>query len=802
MLQLYNFRCYEKFRIDLGNKSSATRITLISAPSGFGKSTILNGISYAICGEPKKNIQTLGSKEKAKVIFDDGNMKITREQGKNKLKVKFNGNETLLGDEAQEYISHKYSKMFERFSYFSQNNENNFTRLSVGEKMELLRTLVYENLNIDDINEKIKNKHTTILTNITKLNSNIEQNKEKLNENKGEERYDPISFPFKLSSKCSPSSNSAQLEKFLIEVKKSIEERMEQKDVLTTKIEQLEQKISNLRENIQLEEEDLKQLHIYSKEIKILKQDIINYEKNRDEVKFVGDELILEYERVLKEKQERSELIEAEIELEKEKKNLQESKSRERARLEKNIKSNTAWENGNEDETIKKLAYLRTMLENMEILEEWGNLDNLMETIKKTKNKIKEIKKSGEYICPHCGVFLTLINDSLEKRETQGNVKNIKMMEEELERLKKAYENVDKDVENEETRNNERNKTQEEIETEVKLLEHYLIENRRKDEKRKEFQNDLDNERYGVTYEHILTKVKSLKELIKKLESIKGEEQKEGIYAFKMKDIELFIAKQQSAKKEYLTWSKCIKEKITLLKQAKNSENKIKTKYNEEIEKLIEKNKEKLQLYTQSILSKRKELESLNSNLIIAEKYIRQVEKQIDIAKTKENLEENESKLKIEMKKREKIEEFKKLLRKSETIAFKNMIDNINFHVGEYISEFFENEKMEVSISPTKTCKNGNEKTEINISIIYKGVNTDINSLSGGERQRVDLAFMLAFVEMLNLPILMLDESTNNLDQELTGVIVRGIKEKCSCPNVIIVAHQVVKGLFDNVIEL
>ena len=53
---------------------------------------------------------------------------------------------------------------------------------------------------------------------------------------------------------------------------------------------------------------------------------------------------------------------------------------------------------------------------------------------------------------------------------------------------------------------------------------------------------------------------------------------------------------------------------------------------------------------------------------------------------------------------------------------------------------------------------------------------------------------------MFNSPLLMLDECTSNLDQELTNSVFEAIKENFRDKFVLIVAHQVVLGLFDNII--
>ena len=67
---------------------------------------------------------------------------------------------------------------------------------------------------------------------------------------------------------------------------------------------------------------------------------------------------------------------------------------------------------------------------------------------------------------------------------------------------------------------------------------------------------------------------------------------------------------------------------------------------------------------------------------------------------------------------------------------------------------------------------------------------------------RVILAFTLALAEIHNSPLILLDESTASLDQDLTSSVINGLKENFSNKLVVLIAHQVVQGVFDKVIKL
>ena len=107
-----------------------------------------------------------------------------------------------------------------------------------------------------------------------------------------------------------------------------------------------------------------------------------------------------------------------------------------------------------------------------------------------------------------------------------------------------------------------------------------------------------------------------------------------------------------------------------------------------------------------------------------------------------------------------------------------------------------------ITLHSFKEDKKKQMKPQINIEVKYKEMDCDINTLSGGELQRVVIAFNLALSEMFNNDFLLLDECTSNLDQELTNTIMNSIKSSFPDKKVIIIAHQVVTGIFETIIRI
>jgi len=130
-----------------------------------------------------------------------------------------------------------------------------------------------------------------------------------------------------------------------------------------------------------------------------------------------------------------------------------------------------------------------------------------------------------------------------------------------------------------------------------------------------------------------------------------------------------------------------------------------------------------------------------------------------------------------------------------------NFIKNLQNSVQVYLDEFFVENAMILEINRLKETKKVS-KPSINVVLNYKGRSCDIQTLSGGELQRVILAFELSLSNLFNVPFIMLDESLNNLNQDLTAEIIESINKYRNDKLMIITGHQLVEGIFDEVINI
>jgi ABC-type transport system involved in cytochrome bd biosynthesis fused ATPase/permease subunit len=135
-------------------------------------------------------------------------------------------------------------------------------------------------------------------------------------------------------------------------------------------------------------------------------------------------------------------------------------------------------------------------------------------------------------------------------------------------------------------------------------------------------------------------------------------------------------------------------------------------------------------------------------------------------------------------------------------VSMANIVDSINTHARIYTDAFFPDNPICIQLQAFKENKKKEVKPSINLAIDYKGLECDMTMLSGGEQSRVVLAYALALAEMFSTPLMLLDECTSSLDQELTSVVFDAIRTNFNGRMTLIIAHQIIQGTFDKVIQL
>jgi len=141
-------------------------------------------------------------------------------------------------------------------------------------------------------------------------------------------------------------------------------------------------------------------------------------------------------------------------------------------------------------------------------------------------------------------------------------------------------------------------------------------------------------------------------------------------------------------------------------------------------------------------------------------------------------------------------------IKESETKSLIEFIYSLNQHASVYIGHFFPDEDIHIELTTNKELKSGKDKVGLFFDVSYRTLKGDLEFLSGGQKDRVNLAFTLAFSELVSNRLLLLDECISSLDSETSSTVIDTLREKSTHKLVLCVAHQVTAGSFDEVIEI
>lgn len=140
------------------------------------------------------------------------------------------------------------------------------------------------------------------------------------------------------------------------------------------------------------------------------------------------------------------------------------------------------------------------------------------------------------------------------------------------------------------------------------------------------------------------------------------------------------------------------------------------------------------------------------------------------------------------------------LSRRSATIAIEKVVRRINSGIGYYLERMFPKETPYIRLCFAEK-KTG--KVVLKLDICYKGLNYKrLQQLSGGEWDLMVLASLLAVNELVNSPIIMLDESLASLDSNTNTDVLEFLKEHARKKLLLVCSHEAIEGIFDKVIQV
>jgi DNA repair exonuclease SbcCD ATPase subunit len=810
-IRLVNFRCYTDETFDFGDDG----LVLISASSGYGKSTILMGIHFALFGTGTK-VSSYGKTScKVELEFDD--LKIVRTKRPNRL---------VLTDDiseyedaiAQEIINKKFGNTFDVTGYMSQNALNSFIIMSPSDKLEFLEKFAFKDVNLAEIKNRcaslIRQRNDILNKTITQLEMATKT---------FEELTEPVKVEFPLKG------HPKNYEKLI----KNEEIRKKNCDTIIKRSRDIIEKTQKELSDVRVFETLLKSK---SDSIETLKDKLKTISTEETDIEYEGDEKLKTYKDTLKNFLSQKELLLLEDTYNNDKIKLDNMKHTEREKLKKeleHIKSSNWIEYNKEEavaaikdmkETLKdanKVSYLKKELKDCfvdedKLQDKKRDLEKFRTDLDVKRQLLESIKKQKTiYKCPSCDnslhfrenrLYLMENADVVETHdpenikndinELQSNIKKLenKIPEEETKIKRKCK--LENDIENIVSQYEELN--EDSLQEDLEYLENYYKAELVKEKKCTAIEQTISTNVF-TAYESFEKELSNLEKKICKLRKTCD------VVDMDINEEELrnVIIREEKYRdkldKLTNTKTKLEDEKSIIDKQICEMKQKHITKYTTvkteiELEDVIKESKDNIAL-------KESEKEKHVSNLDEIRKYN-------EYDKEKKNYESWKQKV-VDLQLIEKEDRnryvgaciLKEKILEAESISVANIVESINTHAQIYLDSFFVDSPIIVRLLPFKETKKAT-KPQINIEIQYKDMECDLSMLSGGELSRVVLAFTLALSEMFNTPMLMLDESTASLDQEATTNVFDCIKDNFKGKIVLIIAHQTVNGIFDKVIKL
>jgi len=751
-IRLKNIKCYEDERFDFGSEGMA----LLSGDSGKGKSTIIQGIYFALFGTGSKI--TMAGKNSCSVELEFDGMTIHRSKNPSKLMV----NNSVEDDAAQELINRKFGSTFDVTGYIPQNAIKSFILLSGSDKLSFLEKFAFSNTDLKGIKDKCRDQINTKNEELINITARLQ-----LANDLADETEEPefIDYPY------DEYQTVEQARKCLIQIT----------DAITAK-----------NNRIKIAEDELTRMRISHTKIEMNNSEISRIDEELKTLSqtfpcgFVGNDKLKYYMNQLAAMYDMRELTSLQDTYSKDKKTLDEMIDNEISDNRRMIEdlSVELWMLYTREELTDLIVSTETLLRDAKRIEKLKNMNNGDKTLDELNILLVSLE-SDHHICPSCNTGLLLRNDVLTMCKTKPSkicdrpdISSVKKSIETLNEIDDITNSYEDDI-----------PLVESIIEDLTYLKEYEFSQIQNEKTVKSLNRKLKRRELSHTCLTFEQKVDTLKERIASLDiktvhstdmteaSMRELVDEQKRIKFETDDINSKIYDYEDLKKTYIESNSRlvngdIDDSIIYLDKLRN-----------DVELLIndQKNIDKRVIFEEN-------REQMNEKLKIYQK----IEARVLKLQKEETLRRSEYGALLTLKEN---------ILEAESIAITSIVESINTHAKVYLDEFFEADPITVRLQAFKHVKK-TIKPQINIEIEYKDMECDLQMMSGGEMARVILAYTLALAEMFNTPLLLLDECTASLDQETTSDVFDAIKENFNGKLTIIVAHQVVTGIFDRSIDL
>ena len=725
---------------------------------------------------------------------------------------------------AQSRIYARFGKHLDKTACIDQNPQGAFLNLKPIEKLAFLEKLTLDNTDMASVRDRVNNAISSRTNSFTSLSAQSVVLTEAFNETDK-----PIGIPFPiLTTKRVPVSQPSVQET-------AINRENEKKETLENEERKVRMALSSL-----IQESADRQILMDRNEHISSTIDTIDQELNDIQERLIA--LKLEDPDQLSKKQEELEIItrsreqralrnrlrELEDEFQQRKESFHKCKLEELTR-----KKNAIWQDISEEDAKCMLQDARDGIQDLEraapIRKELLECSATPESVEQEKIKIEQCEKEVEYAknmmealqvrkCPKCSTDLLVNLGQLTIHE--GDIPDTLMSSREAEtlhdnaivRLRKHERNL-MSMEVELRQNKDRQERYDDIMSsfedpppsiqecreEEEQLTKYLIAQGILQNEIAECERVLDPDYLPPGCEVICD---NIDKITKKIDAFPDDKLGENIDDVHEGDLRELITKLINIKTEIANLEG---RRLTISKRRedmlhKNNESRV--EYLEKYESIQEPS-----FLEEAVVEQKKNIDTINRRIEKNRKTLAKIQEWEDDQKTRNYLERAEEKVnekQIEINRSESqlraASMLKSKILQAEGLIMSRTISSINAHAQTYLDEFFPDAPMRAELLTTKeTAKT--QRQQINLQIIYHGATYDrIDDLSGGEAARVTIAFTLALAEIFNNPIVLLDECTANLNEDLVSRVFSSIQKHMGNRLVIVVAHQIVNGIFDKVI--
>ena len=813
IITLENFKCWENKTIDLRDDI----FTLISGKSGTGKTTILEAIVFAMYGNRKK--MTSYGKKSCSVTIEYKDMKIIRTKNPNIVKLYYQDNE-YEDDAAQAIINKRFGENFDVTGYIRQGINKSFITMGAQDKLSFLERFAFQDVELIEIKKKAADIIHERNDYFVEINSRINTIKDMLDVL---EKPEVTEFPIK----CKPESrdkaiknNSIKLKNTNVRIKKlktaynAMSETINYSTIYHDKVEMNRDRLNSIKTKLDEMNEELQDidLDVMMSDLHKYKHQLETIDNNRE-----YNELVKQYESDQKQYDELliQETDKVNNEIDKIEKKLWVDYSRDE--INENIETYQDLVND-----LKKINDLTSQIDDIEVTDEDfdSQISELTDSIKEKHELISRLKLEKETLtCPSCDERLLFKNGALVKNTNEKCEYSIDKETERLASLNKKLSKKRKKRDEQERIKHEYNRL---VEKRDELYGQYDIFEESKEFDIDDYEAELneyimyrdDHSQLERELNRIKMKDKSdtLKTLDKKLGEMRSRIEQSNIFDDNLENTDNLdeneirdeVALIKSSIPKYQMMFNDVDNLNNESDEIKRNLEKWEADFIEKYKKVRNPDefKQKRDEIEKEIEEKELEKEKLQNIQIDIEKFIRGEKSVKEYNKWKsehDELVQEESEAQIQLK---AAKEFKQKIFEAESIAITNVITTINKYAEKYLDAFFPDNSIVINLNAFKHDTKNQVKPQVNLQIVYKDCECDIDNLSGGELQRVIVAFNLALAEMFDTEFLLLDECTSNLDQETTNLIMNAIKSNFNDKHVIIIAHQVVMGIFDYIIKI